>query len=321
VRLRTAWAKGLRGAAFYAALPAAVEREERRFRPDVIIAQSPYDAAVVRLARPKAPVVCEVHGDWETAATAYGSPARAKLAKPAAAVARWGLRHADATRPVGPTMARLVVETTGKQPTRTFAGWTDSDAYRLPPVEPLPERPTALFVGVLQPYKNPEVLAEAWPAVLEQVPDARLVIVGRGPQQPVVDALVASSGGSVEHHEWLDADEVRLKFDDAWLLTLPSRSEGLPRVGIEALLRGRPIVGADAGGIPDLIDHGRTGLLVKERDPKELTDALVRALSDRAATVAMAEAAATTWEPFVLTPQAYVDAVVDLVETVIRPAR
>ncbi|MDO9356960.1 MAG: glycosyltransferase family 4 protein [Solirubrobacteraceae bacterium] len=321
VRLRTAWARGLRGAAFYAAIPAAVNREERRFRPDVIVAQSPYEAAMVQLARPRVPVICEVHGDWDTAATDYGSSIRDLLAVPAGAVARWGVRRADATRPVGPTMARLVRETTGKEPTRTFATWTDSDAYRIPPVQPIGERPTALFVGVLQPYKNPEVLAAAWPAVLEQVPDARLVIVGRGPQQPIVDALIARSGASVEHHEWLDAAEVRQQFDDAWFLALPSRSEGLPRVGIESLLRGRPIVGADAGGIPDLIDDGHTGLLVKERDVSDLTRALVRMLSDREATAAMAEAAAKSWGPFVLTPTGYADAVVDLVETVIADGR
>lgn len=321
VRLRTGWAGPLRGAAFYAALPAAVDREERRFQPDVIVAQSPYESAMIRLGRPTAPVICEVHGDWDTAATDYGTAARDLLARPASAVARWGVRSAQATRPVGPTMARLVRETTGHEPTRTFATWTDSDAYRIPPVVPIGERPTALFVGVLQPYKNPEVLAAAWPAVLEQVPDARLVIVGRGPQQPVVDALIARSGDSVVHHEWLDAEDVRVQFDDAWFLALPSRSEGLPRVGIESLLRGRPIVGAAAGGIPDLIDDGRTGLLVKERDIDDLTRALVRMLSNRDATAAMADAASKSWEPFVLTPSAYVDAVVDLVETVIAQSR
>ena len=50
--------------------------------------------------------------------------------------------------------------------------------------------------------------------------------------------------------------------DDAWLLLLASRSEGTPRVVIEALCRGRAVVGARAGGIPDVVQDGETGLLV-----------------------------------------------------------
>ena len=71
-------------------------------------------------------------------------------------------------------------------------------------------------------------------------------------------------------------------FDGAWVLLLASRSEGTPRVVIEAFCRGRASSAARAGGIPDLVADGETGLLVEPDRPDEIADALVRILSDRA---------------------------------------
>jgi hypothetical protein len=80
-------AKGLDGALFWAALPARIAREVRRFRPDAILAQSPYEAAAavaaLRLARVNARVLVDVHGDWRTSTRLYGSPLR-RLLGPAA---------------------------------------------------------------------------------------------------------------------------------------------------------------------------------------------------------------------------------------------
>ena len=66
------------------------------------------------------------------------------------------------------------------------------------------------------------------------------------------------------------------------MLVLPSRSEGLGRVVVEAFCRGRGVVGTRVGGIPDLVEDGETGLLVPPEDAAALADALVRVLSDRA---------------------------------------
>jgi glycosyltransferase involved in cell wall biosynthesis len=64
------------------------------------------------------------------------------------------------------------------------------------------------------------------------------------------------------------------------VLVLPSRYEGLGRVVIEAFARGRGVVASRAGGILDLVDDGRQGLLVDAEDTTALADALVRVLSD-----------------------------------------
>ena len=99
--------------------------------------------------------------------------------------------------------------------------------------------------------------------------------------------------------EWVDhltPDGVAAAMDDAWVLALPSRSEGLPRVAIEAACRGRAILGGNRAGIPDVVEHGVNGLLVDPDDPADLAGALVTILSDRACAERLGAAARGTGE-------------------------
>ncbi len=315
-RVRTRGAGRLSGAVFFGALPFQVRRQQRRFAPDAIICQSPFEAAMVLLGRPQAPVICEVHGDWGTATTAYGSPLRRWLSRPAGAVARAALRRAAAIRTVSPATTGLVAQEVGRAPTREFPAWIAADAFTGPPV-PLPARPGAVWVGTLQPAKDPETLAQAWPAVIAQVPEAQLVIVGRGPLQPVVDALCAAHPTSVRHVPWLDAADLRHAYDESWALVLPSRSEGYGRVAVEALLRARPVVGTRVGGIPALVTDREAGLLVPPGDPDALAQALRAVLGDRATAERLSAGAARRGRELGVTSAGYADAVADLVAAAI----
>lgn len=80
------------------------------------------------------------------------------------------------------------------------------------------------------------------------------------------------------------------------LLALPSWAEGTPNVVLEALAVGRPIVATSVGGIPDVVTHGRTGLLVSPRDVGALGRALREALARPWDKRAFAEAAPPSWE-------------------------
>src|SRR5262245_62261799 len=95
------------------------------------------------------------------------------------------------------------------------------------PVEPLPERPVALFVGVLELYKNIDGLARVWRLAAPRVPAAKLRIVGRGTQREVVERLVRDLPEQSEWTERLTQEEVVRALDEATCLVLPSRSEGL----------------------------------------------------------------------------------------------
>ena len=102
--------------------------------------------------------------------------------------------------------------------------------------------------------------------------------------------------------------------DESTVLALPSASEGLGRVVIEAFARGRPVVGSDVGGIPDLVRPERNGLLVPPGDPEQLADALTRVLRDRSLAERLARGAAEDAARYAWTPNGYADAVVTLVD-------
>src|SRR5260370_365364 len=114
--------------------------------------------------------------------------------------------------------------------------------------------------------------------------------------------VVAELPEQTEWSEPLTAEEVAGAMDDAWLVCLPSRSEGLPRVALEAACRGRAIVGGDRAGIPDVVHHEENGLLVDPDDVEGLAEALVRLLSDRQLTQAFGDAARRTGEQWGVTP-------------------
>ena len=99
---------------------------------------------------------------------------------------------------------------------------------------------------------------------------------------------------------------------------LPSRSEGLGRVVVEAFCRGRGVVASRVGGIPDIVDDGRTGLLVPPGDADALADALVRALSDRTLAERFGAAAHDAVMPWLATPEEYARRLRELVDEVTR---
>ena len=134
---------------------------------------------------------------------------------------------------------------------------------------------------MLERYKNIDALADAWRLAAPRVPGARCGSSATGGTCDVVEALVARLPGQTTWERRLETPEVVRALDDAWLLLLPSRSEGTPRVVLEALCRGRAVVGARAGGIPDVVWTTRHGLLVDPDRPDAIADALVRILSDR----------------------------------------
>jgi glycosyltransferase involved in cell wall biosynthesis len=157
----------------------------------------------------------------------------------------------------------------------------DFDSFLQTPPQPLPARPQALFVGVLERYKNVDGLADAWRLAAPRVPDAHLRLVGSGTLRSVVERLLDDVPGQTSWDERLSQTQVSEALDDATALVLPSRSEGMGRVIVEAFCRARPVVGTRVGGIPDLVEDDQNGLLVEPRDAKALADAIVRILTDR----------------------------------------
>ena len=312
--------RALDGASFYGLLPFRVARELRDFRPDAVLAQGAQETALAllgrRLARVPTKVVADIHGDPAAPTRLYGSPLRKALAPFADWLARRGLRGADGVRTISAYTSGVVREA-GVEPTATFAAFMDLEPFLETEPRPLPEHPVALFVGVLERYKAVDVLVEAWRLAAPRVPDATLHIVGKGALRDVAARLVAELPGQTRWTEALPTGEVSRALDAAAMLVLPSRSEGLGRVVVEAFCRGRGVVASRVGGIPDIVDDTATGLLVAPDDPQALADALVRVLTDRALAERLGSAARIAVEPWLATPEEYARHIRDLVETVV----
>jgi glycosyltransferase involved in cell wall biosynthesis len=305
----------------YLRLPLRVARELRSFRPEVVVAQSPYEAAAVlagrSLARSRARVLLEVHGDWSTATRLYGSPLRRLLEPASRRVSRAAVRRADAVRTVSPFTSALV-RTLGVEPAATFTTYFDVSAFAATPTVPLPQRPSLLFVGVLERYKNIDGLAEAWRLAAPRVPEATLHVVGRGREREVVAGLARELPAQVSWDEQLPPAGVAGALDAATVLVLPSFSEGLPRVAMESFARGRGVVGSNAGGIPDIVEDGVNGLLVPAGDGPALADALVRVLSDAELSQRLADGAHAAAPRWLQSPEEYARRMRELVDGLLR---
>src|SRR5262249_38507725 len=129
--------------------------------------------------------------------------------------------------------------------------------------------------GVLERYKSVDCLIESWRRVARWEPRATLRIVGDGSEREAVGRLVAELPEQTHWNRRLPSRGVARALDRATALLLPSRSEGLPRIAIEALERGRPVIGSAAGGIPDLVEDGVNGILVEPESVPALSDAML----------------------------------------------
>jgi len=293
----------LDGPLFYLLLPWRIARELRDFRPDAALVQGIHETAAFivarRLAGVDTRVILDVQGDWHEATRLYGSPLRRLLNPLNDALAAPAVRGADAVRTVS-TQTTGLVRALGVEPAAVFPSYVDAPAFLERPPVLLPERPRAVFVGVLERYKAFDTLVAAWRLAAPRVPDAALHVVGDGSLRDLVPH-------DVEWSQRLTSEEVAAAMDDSWVFCLPSRSEGLPRVALEAASRGRAIVGGNRAGIPDVVEHGVNGLLVDPDDPQELADALVRILSDRAYAERLGSAARRTGEKWAVTPAEYAE--------------
>lgn len=278
----------LGGLAFYSVAPVVAVALAAKRPGTTVVCQSPYEAAgvlVLRLLLPRQRrprVVVEVHGDWRTASRLYGSRRRRLLTPAADAVAGWSIRHADRVRAVGPTMERLALDAGFRGVTERYVTYSEFDYFLSAPVCPLPKEQRAVFVGVLELYKAPEVLLDAWRRVRDDLPQAKLTLVGEGPMAARLRSQAADLGiaGSLEFLGQVDRAVVARVLDASMCLVLPSRSEGLPRIALEAMARGRAVVGSTGGGIPDAVEDGVTGRLTPPGDTVALANALIEVLGD-----------------------------------------
>ena len=147
---------------------------------------------------------------------------------------------------------------------------------------------TVLFVGRLVEKKGCEYLIRAAGSLRSAIPDLELVIIGDGPLRGALQVLAAEQAVSAQFLGSLPASEVSKWMARARVFCVPSMtardgdSEGLGVVFCEAQAMGLPVVSSFHGGIPEVVEHGKTGLLAKERDWQGLAANIHRILAHEA---------------------------------------
>ena len=148
-------------------------------------------------------------------------------------------------------------------------------------------------VGRLVPQKGYRVLLEAAPRILQRRPGTKFVLVGAGRERAQLEDTTEELAIA---HRVLFAGETDRPMDAIAamdLFVLPSLFEPFGQVLLEAMVCSRPIVASNVGGIPEVVEHETSALLVSPRDPERLAQAILALLTDRDKAMRLARAGRT----------------------------
>ncbi len=160
-----------------------------------------------------------------------------------------------------------------------------------------------LYAGVLTPLKGVHRLIDAFAQIADEFPQSRLLVVGRKQNKIYSEELYRQVGrlgfeNRVEFRPAMAQSELATLMAGAAVVVLPSTSEGLGRVIIEAMATARPVIGTAVGGIPDLIENCVNGFLVPPNDPNTLAKRLAWILENPLPARAMGQAGRAFAEEF-----------------------
>ena len=179
-------------------------------------------------------------------------------------------------------------------------GWPAERVHYLPNFAPdlegaaaaaMPEGRVLLALGRLHRNKGFDVLIRA----MALVPEAQVVIAGDGPERGALTALAQAEGVADRVHMPGWQQDTGALLAGCEILVCPSRHEPLGNVVIEAFSARRPVVAAAVAGPVEVIDPGRTGLLVPPEDPARLAAAIRTVLADQGLASGLAEAGRAEW--------------------------
>ena len=153
-----------------------------------------------------------------------------------------------------------------------------------PPLEPSPlpfDPPRILCLGRLSPEKGMDLALTAFATIVSRFPSARLVIAGDGPSRWELQRQAGAQkiDHAVDWVGWVAPGKVPSLINASTLVIMPSRQDSLPLVALEAASMARPIVATRVGGLPEVVAHEQTGLLVESENSAALADAVTCLLS------------------------------------------
>lgn len=274
--------RGSYGRFFRWSLAKTFRRTVSEFRPDVVFATWAYPDgwAAVQLGRKAGlPVVLKVHGSDVLELDKHPSRRRGTVE---------ALCRADRVVAVSRDLARKVIEL-GAPPERIHLIYNGVDNQVFHPSDRTqarhrlgldPDRPALLYVGNLVPVKGPDILLDACGLLAKLGVRFDLHVIGKGPLRPTLERQAVDHGiaDRTRFHGTIAHDQLPDWFRAATMLVLPSRSEGVPNVLLEASACGTPFVASRVGGIPE-VAHLGASRLVPVGEPPQLADAIAEILS------------------------------------------
>jgi glycosyltransferase involved in cell wall biosynthesis len=254
----------------------------------VMVAQSPYEGFAAAWAKKianmfgyKVTLIIESHGDFVESLFLQRHILLPKLYSFLMRwVARFTLRHADVLRVVSHSTEQQLEHWEPGKPIYQFPAWTDVDTFLQAGSEDTEGAGQhILYAGVLTPLKGVHHLIDAFASIAQHCPQMSLILVGHASNKAYAAMLHEQVGrlrlaGRVQFVAQVPQWELARWMRKACVLVLPSTSEGLPRVIIEAMATGLPVIGSCVGGIPEMIENGVTGFLVLPGDATALADRL-----------------------------------------------
>lgn len=261
----------------------------RQLRPDIVHAHDPHGVAMAALAlsfsppEPRLPLIASRRVDFHMRGNSFS---------------RWKYRQVDCFIAASEMIRAMVIED-GIPASQVATVHEGIDVDRVVAAVPvnihaefwLPTHaPVVGNVAALVPHKGQKHLVEAAALAVRHVPDARFIIAGEGELRAALERQIKDL--HLEKHVILTgfrADVLGL-LKSFNLFVMSSVTEGLGTSLLDAMAASRPIVATRAGGIPEVVADGETGVLVPPRDGAALADAIVRLLNDRAARETMGRA-------------------------------
>ena len=140
-----------------------------------------------------------------------------------------------------------------------------------------------------QQYKNIDLVIKSIPDVLKIIPDAYYVIVGDGSDRFRLELLAKELGvrDNVMFAGYVSDDLLPLYYESCDVFVLPSEKEGFGIVFLEAMYFLKPCIGVNRGGIPEVIEDGKSGVLVEPNNIQMLSEAIIKILADKPLSVSL----------------------------------
>jgi glycosyltransferase involved in cell wall biosynthesis len=223
-------------------------------------------------------LIIEIHGEWDKAPIAY-KRLNKKFKWISDRIGMWTIRNCDGLR----VISRAVYESVRdiKKEIFRFPAFTDIETFlKVREREIIPHR--FVYVGQLIRLKGIETIINSIEILKSRGIEIEVLLIGKGADMDRFEKIVkkARLEAQIKFLGFRNQSDVAELIKTSIALLLPSYTEGFGRVIIEAFACSRAVIGSHVGGIPELVESGKTGLLVEPGNAEDLAEKLIFAIEN-----------------------------------------